>query len=184
MRQAEIIKRTLLLDYARRFGPKVFVETGTYKGDTVKTMATSGLFTQVISMDIYEDRALHAQARFQGFPSVHCYCGDSAKLLPEIIATLHEPALFWLDAHHSGKQIARVKGLIETPILAELRAVLDFEYAGQSVVLIDDQRYYVDFSKQYPNYPNLDQLREMILGKFPNWVFDCKDDIIRCHRSL
>jgi hypothetical protein len=182
MRQAEIDKRNRLIDYAKRFGCKVFVETGTYKGDTVKAMLLSGLFDKIYSMDIFEDRAVHAQNRFKSFPTVDCRFGDSAVVLPEILTEIHEPALFWLDAHHSGKQIARTKGLVETPIAAELDAVLNHPQAADHVLLIDDARYYEEFSKQYDNYPTTQALKDKILGKFPDWVFEVKDDIIRAHR--
>jgi len=63
MRQAEIDKRNRLIEYAEEFGCTNFVETGTYKGDTVKAMLQSGRFTQLHTVDIYEDRVANAQRR-------------------------------------------------------------------------------------------------------------------------
>lgn len=182
MTQAELDKRNLLLEYARRFAPKVFVETGTYKGDTVKAMFASGLFTAIYTIDIYLDRVERARRRFGTFGTIHCFDGDSAEVLPLILEAIGEPALFWLDAHHSGKQIARAKGLVSTPILAELEAVLAHSHADEHVILIDDARYYVTFPEKYPDYPTLAALETLVRQRLPDAVFDVTNDIIRIHR--
>lgn len=183
MTQQEIDKRMLLIEYAQKFQTPYFVETGTYKGDTVKAMLQSGLFRQIHTIDIYQDRAEAAARRYKPFPHVHCWFGDSAEQLPAIIRKLDGPVLYWLDAHHSGKQIARTKGLIETPIVAELDAVLKHPHIEDSVIVIDDSRYFVKFPKKYKNYPTTQQVKDKILGVLPDWVFEDKDDIIRCHRA-
>ena len=132
-------KHNTLIQYAQTYGTKVFVETGTYKGDTVKAMVESKLFNRIHTVDIYQDRADAAIRRFRNYPTVKCWYGDSAKLLPVILKEVRQPALFWLDAHHSGKKIARIKGLIETPLLAELEAVLQHHH--NHIILIDDANY-------------------------------------------
>jgi len=175
MRQAEIDKRNRLIEYAEEFGCTNFVETGTYKGDTVKAMLQSGRFTQLHTVDIYEDRVANAQRRFKGFANVTCWHGDSAELMPQIIMCLDAPTLFWLDAHHSGGQIARSKGLISTPIMDELESVLGYE--RESVILIDDARYFTDFGGKYENYPTLDEVKD----KVPDRNFVVENDIIRIH---
>jgi len=182
MRQAEINKRNILIDYARRFGPKTFIETGTYKGDTVKAMLQSHCFDIIHTIDIYVDRVDKAERRFASFPQVYCWQGDSAIVLPELLADLVEPALFWLDAHHSGKQIARKKGLIETPLVAELTAILQHGWAAEHVILIDDARYFGEFGGKYPGYPTEQNLHDLVAQSFPAHVWDNVDDIIRCHQ--
>jgi hypothetical protein len=177
MTQAENDKRALLLDYAKKFGCTNFVETGTYKGDTVKAMLQADQFTQIHTVDIYEDRVANAQRRFKGFPNVTCWHGDSAEIMPQIVMCLDEPTLFWLDAHHSGGQIARSKGLISTPIMSELESVLGYDRIGESVILIDDARYFTDFGGKYENYPILDEVRDKVRG----WNFAVENDIIRIH---
>lgn len=183
MLKLEIFKHEMLIDYAKRFGTKVFVETGTYKGDTVKAMLYSYLFDQIYTIDIFEDRTAKAMRRFRKFDNVTCLNGDSAFVLPELLRTIHEPALLWLDAHHSGKQIARSEGLIETPIISELKAALAHPDAGEHVIIIDDARYYETFSVKYPTtYPCTSELESMVKAKFPDHVFEMHDDIIRVHR--
>ena len=183
MTRAEDDKRNILIDYARRFGPKTFIETGTYKGDTVKAMLQADCFDIIHTIDIYADRVDKAERRFASFPQVYCWQGDSAIVLPELLADLVEPALFWLDAHHSGKQIARKEGLISTPIVAELTSILKHDCAADHVILIDDYRYMAEFGGKYDSYPTEEDLRGLILGSFPEWVYEVKNDILRCHKD-
>lgn len=173
-------KHRLMIEYARRFGLKVFVETGTYRGDTVQAMLDSGLFHQIHTVEVYEDRARAAQKRFGSILSVHCSCGDSAVVLPRIVGRVREPALFWLDAHHSGKRIARVKGLIETPVAEELEAVLPHPY--EHVVLIDDAAYYRKYGGRIDNYPTTDELKAIVRQYRPAWQFVEQANIIRLHK--
>jgi len=183
MTRAEQDKRDLLIDYAKRFGPRVFVETGTYKGDTVKAMLQSACFDIIHTIDIYTDRVQNASRRFASFQQVYCWHGDSAVVLPRILANLTEPALFWLDAHHSGKQIARKKGLIETPLVAELTAILSHECAADHVILVDDSRYFAEFGGKYPGYPTEADLQALVVQSFPGHVWDNTGDIVRIHRQ-
>lgn len=168
-------KRILLAQYALNFRLKVFVETGTYKGDTVKEMLLTELFTQIWSVDIDAGRVNRAKRRFRSFDYIHCDQENSATWLPRILKEICEPALFWLDAHASCKQIARDK--IESPIFGELKAILSHNWAQSHVILIDDARYY---NGDIPNYPTLKELKSL----FPNdWVFEVKDDIIRAYQK-
>jgi len=182
MSKAERDKRSILIDYAKRFGPRVFVETGTYKGDTVQAMLQSHCFDVIHTIDIYADRAQNAKYRYISFPQVYCWHGDSAVVLPRILANLTDPALFWLDAHHSGKQIARKKGLIEMPLVAELTAILQHDCAAEHVILIDDSRYFKEFGGKYPGYPTEQELHSLVAQSFPAHVWDNVNDIIRCHQ--
>ena len=184
MRKAEITKRAILVDYAWRFGPKTFIETGTYKGDTVKAMLQADCFDIIHTIDIYADRVDKAERRFASFPNVYCWQGDSAIVLPELLADLVEPALFWLDAHHSGKQIARKEGLISTPIVAELTAILKHDCAADHVILIDDSRYFDEFGGKYPGHPTEQDLHDLVAKSFPGHVWDNTGDIVRIHRQL
>lgn len=80
---------------------------------------------------------------------------DSGKLMPTIVTGLSSPALFWLDGHYSGGVTAR--GDMETPVSAELQAILASPIAGH-VILIDDVRCF-DGSH---DYPHLDEFMAVI----------------------
>jgi hypothetical protein len=72
-------------------------------------------------------------------------------VLPQIVAGLKKPALFWLDGHYSGDQTAR--GNLDTPVSQELQAILSAEVQGH-VILIDDVRCFDGTH----DYPHLDEL--------------------------
>ncbi|MEM7478871.1 MAG: hypothetical protein AAF483_28125, partial [Planctomycetota bacterium] len=72
-------------------------------------------------------------------PGVHPHFGDSAKLLPEIVAGLDDaPALFWLDGHWSGGETAG-EGQ-ECPVVDELNCL---KHRQQDLILIDDARMFL-----------------------------------------
>ena len=166
-------KRRVVLDYAARFTPKVFIETGTYTGHMVYGVMND--FREIYSIELDLVLAEKAKMRFRGYRHVHIFQGDSGQVLPEILKTISEPCLFWLDAHYS--QGATAKGELETPIVQELHCILNRENGAEDVLLIDDARSYTGKN----DYPDLKSLKRFILDVRPDWVFEIKDDIIRSH---
>lgn len=115
--------------------PRVFIETGTYHGDTVA--AVMDKYASVISIEV--DEALHKKAcvRFVADKNVRIVHGDCAKEMPTILATLHEPAVFWLDGHYSGGETG--KGVVEDPVLISLNQIAAHSVRDH-VIFIDDAR--------------------------------------------
>jgi len=76
---------------------KVFIETGTFKGDMIGMVGSH--FDMVYSIEL--DNGLYKKARERFFEkeNVKLFVGDSAVELKKILVKLNEPALFWLDAH-------------------------------------------------------------------------------------
>jgi hypothetical protein len=120
--------------HARHFGLRTFVETGTYHGDT--TAAVADVFDRCITIELSQPLHEASRARFAAVDKVECLRGDSGVLMREVVDRLSEPALFWLDAHHSGGVTADGGS---DPICAELSAILGADQPGH-VVLIDDAR--------------------------------------------
>lgn len=164
------VKRRVLREYARRFGLRILVETGTYRGDMVEAMR--GSFARVISIELSATLAAAARERFRGASNVAIEQGDSGTVLPRVLATLDGPALFWLDGHWSGGETAR--GETDTPVLAELEHVFADPRAGH-VVLVDDARLFDGTG----GYPTLDGLRELAKRRRPDWEMSVANDIIR-----
>ncbi len=134
-------KRELILDYARRYNLRTFVETGTYAGDTVEYVRQS--FDQVHSIELSEDWYRKCQKKFKGCPNVHLYNGDSGEILKDILLSLGEtPLLLYLDAHYSSGDTA--EGC--DPLEKELEAF--FGGGATGVVMIDDQQISSRFALQ------------------------------------
>jgi hypothetical protein len=164
------VKHAIVKHYQTRFGPRVFVETGTFAGGMID--AVKGCFERIVSIEL--DPGWHARAldRFKADRHVSLLHGDSGVRLQEVLATLKEPALFWLDAHYSGPITAR--GAVDSPILGELAAIARHPVAGH-VVLIDDMR---DF-KGADGYPTVARLVEWIRETDPKGIVEVRDDILR-----
>ena len=143
-------KSWVISSYLRRFSLRHFVGTGTHWGDTLAVIANNQ-HVHCTSIELAESFFQEAMIRFASHPNVRLLQGDSGVLMPQVVAELREPALFWLDGHYSGGSTA--KAGLETPISAELRAVLDSPIS-QHVILIDDIRCF----NGAHDYPHLDDL--------------------------
>ncbi len=167
-----VVKQTAVAEYAERFGTRVLVETGTYYASML--LAMRNRFDRLYSIEL--DDYLHSRATrlLSKHKHITLLKGDSGTRLPEVLAGLKEPALFWLDAHYSGPGTA--KGTLETPIAKEMDQVLQHPVPGH-VILIDDAH---DFGR-LPDYPTIEALGEFVRERKPGWVYEVTDDIIRCH---
>lgn len=163
------VKRALIASYGRRFGTRMFVETGTYTGETVASMLWR--FERLVSIELHPCFAQRARERFAPFRHVTILEGDSSLLVRKLLKTLDEPALFWLDAHYSGAGTAH--GEKQTPVMEELGAI--FETRLPHVVLIDDAREFTGDGE----FPSLDEVRSFASYRRPDLHFDISDDIIR-----
>ena len=99
-----------------------------------------------------------------------------ASLIAFILNKVHKPCLFWFDAHYSEGITA--KGEKETPIVEELKYIITHPIEG-NVILIDDARLFTGKN----DYPGIEEIRELILSRYPEYVFNVKDDIIRIHNK-
>ncbi|MCA1951993.1 MAG: hypothetical protein LDL25_03305 [Hyphomicrobiales bacterium] len=139
-------KRRVILSLLRQHGLSTFIETGTFKGDTLAAIAATGI--RAISVELSPEYFDRANQRFAGHRNVELHQGDSGLVLPRIVATLTEPALFWLDGHYSAGETAH--GALASPISAEVEAILNSPVRGH-VILIDDAQ---DFTGE-GGYPEL-----------------------------
>jgi hypothetical protein len=155
--------------YLRRYRPPVFVETGTFFGDTTAAVARD--VRRAVTIELSPELARRARERFATRANVTVLEGDSGELLPDLLSTLEEPALFWLDGHYSAGVTAR--GPEETPVRTELEAILAHSIK-QHVILIDDAR---DFTGGA--YPSLSEIEEVVRRAGDAYELTVDDDIIR-----
>jgi len=168
-------KQQTVIEYIKRFKPQVFIETGTYKGKMV--YAVMPYIDNIYTIELSEFHFERAQNRFAGYPNIHIIKGQSGHILPEILKDISKPCLFWLDAHFSGGSTAKAE--TNTPIMQELKCILNHTMAENHILLIDDARLFVGDN----NYPTLETLEHFILDAHPAWIFEVKDDIIRTHSN-
>ena len=146
------IKRKFLRAYGHAHDLGVFVETGTYVGDTLA--ALRGSFEHLHSIELSRELYEAASARFKGDRKVTLWYGDSGDVLPVLLARLDRPTLFWLDGHYSGGTTAR--GVDDTPILRELKHISNHHLSRHHHLIIDDARLFTGSD----GYPDLSDVQE------------------------
>lgn len=167
------VKQMINKYYASKFGLRVFIETGTYMGEMIDAVLNK--FSRIISVEFDKALAERAKNKYASYAHITILQGDSGKILPEIIAKIDEPCLFWLDAHYSGGVTAQAES--ETPIIKEIKAILEHP-CSDHVILIDDAREFTTNK----NYPALDELRQIIRQSRKEWQMIVDTDIIRIHK--
>jgi hypothetical protein len=139
--QIRIIDSHLSLPYLRHFKTgKHFIETGTYRGDTIYVAKEAG-FEQISSCEIYDPLFLYTQNLFSHDSSITIYKQESPEFIEYLIGTgkITEPSTFWLDAHASGPLNGGKS--VGSPILDELREIAKGNIKDHTI-LIDDRRLF------------------------------------------
>jgi hypothetical protein len=173
-----LVKQSVVKEYAKRFSLETLVETGTYLGFMVRS--TKDTFRRIYSIELEETLYRRARKKFFRFNHVTILQGDSGEVLSELLASLNEPCLFWLDAHHSsGAAFKTGRGTLTTPVLSELEHILSHPKAQDHVILIDDAREFTGEN----DYPTIDALKEIVFRVKPEFTLEVRDDIIRIHNK-
>lgn len=146
------IKQKIVKTAGKKNKLKTFIETGTAGGLMIK--ALKRYFSRIISIELDDQLYENAKNNFSAFGHINLIHGDSGKKLAEILPTVSEPALFWLDAHYSGGGTA--KGEMETPIMKELNTIFS-RNNKKDVILIDDARCF-DGTHDYPTVQQVKNL--------------------------
>ena len=164
------VKQMVIEEYQKRYGCSVLVETGTYLGDMVEAQENN--FKRIISIELDQHLYERAKHNFRKKSHITIYQGDSSKILPQIMPTITENALFWLDGHYSEGFTA--KGDKETPIYEELEVIFQ-DSTHDHILLIDDARLFTG----QRDYPTIEELSDFIRGQNKDYIIEVKDDIIR-----
>ncbi|MBX3328794.1 MAG: hypothetical protein KF722_00220 [Nitrospira sp.] len=166
------LKRDILRRYARTYGLRSFVETGTYFGEMVD--ALKGEFEQIQSIELNDFLFERAKRRFMSYSHIRILHGNSASMLPLALSSVDRPTLFWLDAHYSGGITAR--GDQQSPILLELDHIFHHPIRGHVIVIDDARLFGTDVA-----YPTLEQLQHFIDAQSCSRKLEVIDDAIRIY---
>ena len=167
------VKQAIVKEYEAKYRQPVFIETGTYMGEMID--AVLNLFPKIISIEFDLKLAQRAKNKYSSMRHVTILQGDSGTLLPELLAGIKEPCLFWLDAHYSGGVTGQADS--ETPIVKEIKAILEHPCSNH-VILIDDAREFTGNN----NYPTLEELRQLLKDSRNDWRMKVDADVIRIHQ--
>jgi hypothetical protein len=170
----KLFKEKIVKQYAHRNSINVFVESGTYRGDMVRAIRDD--FSKIYSIELSPTLANLAKKRFKDNPNVVIKMGNSADALSEILPQIDEPCIFWLDAHWSGGVTGKAN--LHTPIRKELDCILNHPISSH-VILVDDARCFNGEN----DYPTFNEVKELVLKKYPDHIVENKDDIIRIYHE-
>ena len=117
-----------------------FVETGTYVGDTVRSVQP--YFEQVHTIEISKslyDRFFREHPKYE---NVNVHLGDSTEVITELLEKFNETqkCVFWLDGHYSHGCTS--KGEKDVPLLGECKSIDQLYKPDEALVLIDDYRLF------------------------------------------
>ncbi len=169
-----VVKSRVVAQYAQLLGIRVFIETGTYRGDMIR--AVKDLFEEVYTIELDEALYRSAKKRFATAKNVFLLCGDSGELLGEVLKRMRRPCVMWLDAHFSRGISAH--GPDETPVLRELHEIMAHTGDLNHVILVDDAEAFSGVG----GYPTIRDVEE----RAKRGGYTCceiRDDIIRLHRD-
>ena len=169
LRSPHLLKQHTVREYAQRNRLQVLVETGTYYGEMVAAMKNE--FRAIYSVEFDSELAQRAQKKFSRWPHIHILEGDSQQVVPALLKTIREPALFWLDAGYYGW--AGLQG-DKQRLSTELEAILR-DPGKLHVILMDDAR---GLNGQN-GAPTVVQLKQRIESEFPGRRVEVKHDILR-----
>lgn len=164
------IKQRIIKNYAKKYSLEIFIETGTYLGETV--MSVRNRFKQIFSIELNQPLFERAKNIFIKYPHIQILHGDSSTVLISILSKIDKPALFWLDGHYSAGITS--KGSLNTPILKELELILKHKI-NNHIILIDDARCFIGKD----DYPTITELKSYIKNINPKINFRVDNDIIR-----
>lgn len=167
-RSPHLLKQKVVREYAQHFRLRTLVETGTYYGEMVEAMKRR--FDRIYSIEFVPELAERAQRKFARDPHIRIFCGDSCLVMPEVLALLSGPALFWLDAGYYGwvgKQGNQQR------LSAELEMILSHPF--RHIILFDDARGLTGRD----GIPSVRDVKAHIEGKFPTRKVEVQYDIMR-----
>lgn len=162
-KQADFLRKKMNLD--------VFVEGGTFKGDTAKNMGSR--FRKVYTIEKSKVMFDIAKENLQGIKNIDLLKGDTREHLRTILTT-NDNILFWLDAHWSGGDTYGEED--ECPLIEELQII--FEYSKNYVILIDDARLFLappPSPHKIENWPSLVDILQVLPD---NWELIEFEDVI------
>jgi hypothetical protein len=169
LRSPHLLKQRTVRAYGERYGLRILIETGTYYGEMISAVKSS--FDRIYSVEFDPALAQRAARLFARDSRIQILEGDSQQVLPALLRSLAQRALFWLDAgyygwagHESDKRRLSV----------ELETILRHPVKGH-VILMDDA-HGLNGKNGALTMP---ELKSRIETEFPGHTVEVEYDILR-----
>ena len=169
------IPEKITLELRDLSGATVFIETGTYQGDTARWAANH--FDRVITIERSKSLFDEYSEGLANLHNVSALCGDSRQLLPSILEEIgEEKALFWLDSHWFGGETAGQDD--QCPLLGELACL---KGRRGDVLLVDDARLFLaapPMPHDVAQWPDIGQVIRALPNEGKELCVQVADDVI------
>ena len=167
----EFVKHQVIKKY--NLQKSLWIETGTYYGDTTKIL--SDISEKVISIEL--DKRLYdlAVKKFENSKKINVINGESQNLLEDILKNeSYKNLCLFLDAHtcldHITNKLISKNETLETPIMIELNIIESYIKKFNNVnILIDDIRL---FDGKNQNYPNINEIVDWARKNNSSWFIE------------
>ena len=176
----DIIKHQILMN--NNLKDSLWIETGTYYGETTKLL--SKISKKTISIEADKNLFETSNKILKNFKNVEILNGKSEDLLDKVISKNlnFQNVCIYLDAHLCQDHLKNTKTFgnenTATPILNELEIITKYLANFEKiVVLIDDIRL---FQGKFQNYPNKNTLVSWC--KENNFLWEIEQDIFICKK--
>ena len=176
----DIIKHQILMN--NNLKDSLWIETGTYYGETTKLL--SKISKKTISIEADKNLFETSNKILKNFKNVEILNGKSEDLLDKVISKNlnFKNVCIYLDAHLCQDHLKNTKTFgnenTATPILNELEIVSKYVASFEKiVVLIDDIRL---FKGKFQNYPDKNTLVNWC--KENNFLWEIEQDIFICKK--
>ena len=176
----DIIKHQILMN--NNLKDSLWIETGTYYGETTKLL--SKISKKTISIEADKNLFETSNKILKNFKNVEILNGKSEDLLDKVISKNlnFKNVCIYLDAHLCQDHLKNTKTFgnenTATPILNELEIVSKYVSSFEKiVVLIDDIRL---FQGKFQNYPNKNTLVNWC--KENDFLWEIEQDIFICKK--
>ena len=176
----DVIKHQILMN--NNLKDSLWIETGTYYGETTKLL--SKISKKTISIEADKNLFETSNRILKKFKNVEILNGKSEDLLDKVISKNlnFKNVCIYLDAHLCQDHLKNTKTFgnenTATPILNELEIITKYLANFEKiVVLIDDIRL---FQGKFQNYPNKNALANWC--KENNFLWEIEQDIFICKK--
>lgn len=151
-------REKLFLKY--NFSSGVWIETGTYKGETTEFLST--ICERVYSIEAQEELHNFVKKRLSHKSNIYLVLGTSEECLENVINSIeNDKVSFWLDAHFSSG--GTFEGSNHCPVLEELDVIKKYLSQFNEInILIDDFSNFNNFTERTKksNFPDYKLLLE------------------------
>lgn len=158
-KECEFLKKNLNLN--------IFIEGGTYYGDTAKY--ASEIFEKVFTIE--KSKTIYEKIKNLSFKdNVKLLGGDTRDYLDKITFE-NDNILYWLDSHWSGGETYGEDD--ECPLLEELKII--FNYKKNFVILIDDARLFLappPLPHKIENWPIIREITNVTPKDYEILIYD------------